>query len=495
MKTWRMRAAALLCLTMGVAKAYELQPPQARETGSFADAVAIGDVDGDGRDDVVLTTKAVGDDENDKKIFVYLQSKNGVLADPVRVPYPRANTSGLVLADLDHDGAEEIVAGDDEGITILKWNKWERLRRIHTYSGLIEGRAIAGVATLDVDRDGNLDIAGESVVFFGDGYGGIREKSLIGPGGWDDVKSGDINGDGYADLMALTGQGTTRIYIYYNDGTKDLSTPTVLIPNPSDPVFYGSIGVGDFNGDNRNDLIAMHDQVNLTLFTQTANGTLGAGSVIAPYGGDENAMQGADMDGDGKTDLVIAHGGGWLGVLYQNDGALQAEVPYGGKYATWLNPQGLAVGDINNDGCKDAAIANYNYGLVTYLGSGCVQRADLLPSLGLTRNIVTLRVDNAGNAAANDTHASLMLSVTNGSLALGALPSGCSLVSQSDRNAQLDCSYGSMAASASETRTLSYQVAGGDLRNAVVAKAGVATSSPESKTNNNSASKRLMPGF
>jgi hypothetical protein len=42
---------------------------------------------------------------------------------------------------------------------------------------------------------------------------------------------------------------------------------------------------------------------------------------------------------------------------------------------------------------------------------------------------------------------------------------------------------------------LSFEVTGGDLRNAVVAKAGVATSSLESKTNNNSASKRVMLAF
>lgn len=60
-------AALLLCMAAGAANAYELQPPTERATGSFADAVAIGDVDGDGRDDVVLTTIEVGDDENDKK--------------------------------------------------------------------------------------------------------------------------------------------------------------------------------------------------------------------------------------------------------------------------------------------------------------------------------------------------------------------------------------------------------------------------------------------
>lgn len=106
-----------------------------------------------------------------------------------------------------------------------------------------------------------------------------------------------------------------------------------------------------------------------------------------------------------------------------------------------------------------------------------------------------MRVDNAGNAVANDTHAALMLSISTGSLALGALPAGCGLVTQSTRAAQLDCTYGGMAAGDSDTRMLSFQVTGGDVRNAVVAKAGVATTSVESRTNNNSASKRVMLAF
>jgi hypothetical protein len=239
----------------------------------------------------------------------------------------------------------------------------------------------------------------------------------------------------------------------------------------------------------------VRDQDQLSLFNQQPNGTLGTASVLATNW-DPNAMQGADMDGDGGTDLVVAHEGGNVGLYLQTDGMLQAEDFHSGLDAgAFVNSQGLGIGDINNDGCKDVAVATFANGLVTYLGSGCLQRADLAPSLGLTKNFVTLRVDNAGNAAANDTHAALMLSISSGSLALGELPADCSLVTQSTRAAQLDCSYGSMAAGTSDTRTLSFQVTGGDLRNAVVARAGASTTSAESKTNNNSASKRLMLGF
>jgi hypothetical protein len=325
----------------------------------------------------------------------------------------------------------------------------------------------------------------------------VRTETLLPTplGGYNDIKSGDLNGDGYADLALLSGQGLTHSYVYYNDGTQDLSQATEIIANPENGVSLGTLGIGDFNGDGRSDLAVMRDRTEVSMFEQTKDGILDAAGVLSTDW-DPNAMVGSDLDGNGKADLIIVHGGGGLGVFYQqDDGVLQAEVLYPGLYATRLKPQGLAVGDINNDGCKDVAIANYNYGLVTYLGSGCVERPDLFPSLGLTKNFITLRVDNAGNAAANDTHAALMLSVTNGSLAIGELPSGCSLADQSDRSAQLDCSYGGMAEGTSETRTLSFMATGGDLRNAVVARAGVSTTSAESRADNNSASKRLMLEF
>lgn len=489
-------AVLLLCFAACTAGAYELQPPELHATGGWADAVAIGDVDGDGRDDVVLTTTSSLDKENENKIFVYLQQQDGALATPVKMPYPGGGFSGLALADLDHDGAKDIIVGHYGGITLLRWNKFERLRFIHHYGN----QDANNVAVLDVDRDGNPDVVGQSwsegaVIYFGDGHGAVRRQVFLPTPaqGYNDIESGDLNRDGYDDLVVMSGQGPTHAYVYYNDGTDDLSQPVDLNPNTQDFAFSSAIAIGDFDGNGGNDLVADRERTNVSLFAQKANGKLGAASVLAT-GWDPYAMLGTDMDGDGQADLVIAHGDGTLGVLYQHGNALQPEISYSGFYTDWINGQGLAAGDINGDGCRDAAIAQFN-GLVTYLGSGCMQKADLVPGLGLTRNFVSLRVDNAGSTAANDTHAALMLSITTGSLTLVELPAGCSLVSQSTRVAQLDCSYGSMAAGASDTRTLSFQVTGGDLRNAVVAKAGVATSSLESRTNNNSASKRVMLGF
>ena len=491
-------AALLLCLMASTTGAYELQPPHEIDTGSWADSVAIGDVDGDGRDDVVLSTTFYFDDENDRKIFVFLQKPDGSLANPVKIPYSSTeHSTALVLANLDGDKAKEIILGHAAGIEFLKWNKVARLRQSRTYPTTYP---VLNTVAFDIDRDGHLDVVASTGsganINLGDGKGGVRKRiDFQTPAqGNNDIKSGDINGDGWEDLIIYSGPPSLGAWIYYNDGTEDLSPPVMVNFTPLQAAYPATFAIGDFNGDARNDLVLTRNWTELSLLNQKTDGTLDGESILTTKD-DPEAMLGSDMDGDGETDLVIGRGGS-ASIYFQESGVLGPETFYSGLYGNTLNKQGIAVGDINDDGCKDIAIAaDFTSHLVIYLGSGCVQKADLVPSLGLTKNFVTLRVDNAGNAAANDTHAALMLSISSGSLALGTLPAGCSLVTQSTRAAQLDCSYGSMAVAANDTRTLSFQVTGGDLRNAVVAKAGVSTTSAESKTNNNSASKRLMLAF
>jgi hypothetical protein len=84
-------------------------------------------------------------------------------------------------------------------------------------------------------------------------------------------------------------------------------------------------------------------------------------------------VEAADINDDNRTDVVTAHGG-WntLSVLLQkSDGTLASPVTSGIPYASHYNVQGLALGDINDDGLIDAVIADYNSGLVVLRnGSG-----------------------------------------------------------------------------------------------------------------------------
>lgn len=70
------------------------------------------------------------------------------------------------------------------------------------------------------------------------------------------------------------------------------------------------------------------------------------------------AVASADVDGDGRADIVVSHMG-WMAVgvyLQQPSGLLGAEKRYAAPYGNFL-PGQLAVGDFNHDGLPDIAIA------------------------------------------------------------------------------------------------------------------------------------------
>src|SRR5919197_2639401 len=107
--------AAFLATATSAAGADPLfQPYQAIPVGSWPDAVAIGDVTGDGRNDVVMTTHFYFDDAHDYRLWVFAQAPDGTLSPPV--PYPTAATynngpDSVAVGDLTGDGRADVVLG------------------------------------------------------------------------------------------------------------------------------------------------------------------------------------------------------------------------------------------------------------------------------------------------------------------------------------------------------------------------------------------------
>lgn len=478
-----------------VANAYELKPFQTRPTGSSADAVAVGDVNGDGRDDVVLTTTYYFDDANDYKLFVYLQDASGTLRAPIKIPYTCASETGIALADLDAVPGKEIIVGG-LGIEISRWNPATKGFVTTWYGAGDDTPAPMDLAVLDVDLDGRVDIVGQTwsdgaVAYLGDGKGGIRRQVRFETpaDGYNDAKAGDLNGDGRLDFVVTSGQGANRTYLYYNDGTPDLSGPRVLERSTGQWPFTAATAIGDFNGDGRDDLLVNRDQESLLLFPQSVSGTLLSPTIVKA--GDANVLQARDMDGDGHVDAVVQHAGGGLGILLQRSGKLSAEILYSGPYGTWFNTQGMAIGDIDADGCNDVAVANYNYGLVTYLGSGCAAKADLRTSLGLTKTSAALRVDNIDRGIARSTRVVLAASPSRGYLQIVTLPKGCRNLGPSMKALKIECALGELRRGATATVVVGFKIVGGGARGSLSSIAVATTTSTESALANNTARKSV----
>ena len=133
------------------------------------------------------------------------------------------------------------------------------------------------------------------------------------------------------------------------------------------PVTYGltagtpyGVAIADFNHDGKLDVAVVHAAINghdsdVVVMLGNGNGSLGS-PVAYPGGGD--TILAADVDGDGRPDLVV--GGGNLGLLLGNgDGSFQPPVSLSApEGALWQ----AAVGDFNHDGRMDIVAAIFSLG-------------------------------------------------------------------------------------------------------------------------------------
>src|SRR6185369_2003685 len=86
---------------------------------SWPEAVAIGDLNRDGRNDVVLGTYTYGTSTNNQSILIFYQTTNGGLAAPVRYS-AGGDANSIVIADFTGDGGNDIAVGrESAGIRVL----------------------------------------------------------------------------------------------------------------------------------------------------------------------------------------------------------------------------------------------------------------------------------------------------------------------------------------------------------------------------------------
>jgi hypothetical protein len=486
MKHARMLAATL-ALAVPMAHAYTLVLHDSRDTGGGANSVAFGDTNGDGRKDIIVTTGYAAEEQFRYFALVHLQQPDGTFAVALKYPYPPSERSEVSIANLDGDLAQEIVVGHSAGITILDWDttRGQQSMSSRTY-GNEWGRPAENIALLDINRDGVLDVVGKGfgrdvLLHVSDGQGGIRNiiRIPLSINGYNDLTVGDFNADGYQDYAVVS--SVLRAYVILNNGITEPSPPVrVINPNPTGVAVAPKVTSGDFNDDGRDDLVMVVDATELGFFTQTADHQL----VLADTLDTESypaTLLGNDFDLDGRDDLLMQLFDGPLTLLLQAAGGVLEPIEFEN-----VPGRNFAVGDIDGDDCTDLVIARGE--MAVYRGEGCHPIADLAVTLSLTDTVVAVRLDNFGAAAAAAPETTVTLTVSKGTLSLGALPRGCAITAQEMRSTRLVCSSTDLAAGDDGTMLFSVSITG-SVFNHLTASASTKTTAVELHLGNNEARK------
>jgi len=185
---------------------------------------------------------------------------------------------------------------------------------------------------------------------------------------------GDFNGDGIPDLVVGNinpdGSGVYSLTVFLSSGIASYAPATITLPssfqNPT------ALAVGDFNNDGNLDIAVVGDNSNETLiFLGSGTGSFIEGETLPTGSGSvPNSIAVGDFNNDGNADLAIANRGtSTVTILLGNGVGDFTAAPQ--SPATGTSPYFITVGDFNNDGKQDLAVANYNgSNLSIFLGQG-----------------------------------------------------------------------------------------------------------------------------
>ncbi|MES2791685.1 MAG: FG-GAP-like repeat-containing protein [Planctomycetota bacterium] len=303
--------------TFGAVVNYSAGGKKAKQTTT----VAVGDVDGDGDLDIVVTNRKTNN------VSVLLNNGAGVFGAATLYDTGVKNSgkfpTSVKLGDMDNDGDLDIVTansntGKNGSISILLGNGAGSFGAANVTKTL--GRRPRDLVLFDTNGDGNLDVVATNllsknvVVLNGNGAGGLAGPVSYAVGATpNSIIEGDFNGDGILDV-AVTSLVTPEIGILLGTGA---AVGPVFQPNR--PIRYPatkldiSINTADINGDGNLDLLISNRNDNtLSYMLGNGNGTFDArvdfkvGNTIFR---EPVSIAIGDFNGDGAIDLMVANAG------------------------------------------------------------------------------------------------------------------------------------------------------------------------------------------
>jgi len=348
-------------------------PYQNIPVGSCPEIVAIGDVNGDGRSDVVIATSFYFDTENDYKLFVFPQGEFGELMPAIKLSIPQCNyvarPNSIAVGDLNGDGRNDVAIGlAGKGIQIFYQNADGKLDS----TGFVSTKNSSEIKLVKLNHDRRMDLV--SVGRDIEGYLQVSSelkqiilmKNVYKEYYDNDFGVGNLGKGALNDIVTVS-YNDHRFYVnlhFQKEIGLFYHPQTIMTPATSATC---AIAIGDVSGNNNNEIVLAYGGnrpgSKVVIFKKkggiSEKNIVFEQIVLGSYDCPQAVAIG-NISGSKKNDDIIILHGGWerLGVYStQGNGKMGEEDLYPIPYSHF-NRQSLAVGDINGDGKNDVVIAH-----------------------------------------------------------------------------------------------------------------------------------------